>query len=344
MPEDQKPSVSEDPTETPPVDAAPDTEYDEEKAFGAETKEDEAEALGVEVGELEEKETRSAEEIEADAVVEKEADAKAKLEAAETPEEKVERETAEAEAKAKLEADEETDEDIIRGQELLDSAEKEGVKAKEEAKEEPPPPEDVEYLPSQHSNTAENMEFFTTAVPKKLLPEEPITLKDGTELDFGYYQKENPEFAPGVAAITKNIIDQMIANGALVGADVYEHVDNQLFFRTVAKSVKNHHEVYASENFKKWLPDQPEAIQALMKSKDPEDTVRVFSRFLNKEGLKEAKEKVVDIDKKRAAKKEKFDALHKSTVKSKRASKKSAVSNEALEEEGFTSTEDDDDF
>lgn len=318
MPEDQNTSVSEDQAETiAPVDTpAPDTEYDEEKAFGSETAEDKAEAAGVEVGLETEEETETESEPEEETV--------------------------------DVEEDEETDEDILRGQELLDADKgAEETKPTEETKEAAPaaaPTEAAEYSPSQHSNTAEDIQFFSTVLPENFLPKDPVVLEDGTELDFDYFQKENPEFLPAVAAVTKNIVDQMIANNAIAGGNVYDHINHQLFFRTVAKDVPEHHKIYDSADFQKWLPNQPETIRALMQSDRPADAVRVFRRFLNKEGLDAAKDKVVDIDRKRAAKKKKFDSVHKTTVKSKKVAMKSAVDNEALEDEGFTSTDDDDDF
>jgi len=327
-PEDQ--GVSEDQAAAGTEQTAAEAELDESKAFEAETDEDKAEELGLSVDELE---GEAEEEEEKDPDAEKGEEA----EKAEKAEEEVEDE----------ELDEELDDDETRGQELLDAgkkaeAEKEAEKEAEEKAAEAPAAET--YSPFKAAHTAEDLEFFKSVVPENLLPKEPITV-DGVELDFDYFQKENPEFVPAAMAISKNIIDQMLANNALVSGDVYKHIETVLFHRDVAKEVPKHAEIYASEDFNKWLPAQPETIRALMDSDDAADVVRVFNRFLNKEGLEKASKNVVKLDKKRKAAKKKADSVYKTTVKSKKTgTSQSSVDGDAEETEAFESSEGDDDI
>ena len=317
------------------------TEHDESQAFEADTDEDKAEELGLDVSELKEEDRVEPEEKAGakEEVAEKAAEAKAKLLAEETPEEKAAREAIE-----EAEADDET-----RGQELLDAGKKaEEERVKEEAESNKVAgeiaPAAETYSPFKAAHTAEDLTFFKSVMPEGLLPKEPVMV-DGVELDFDYFQKENPEFVPAAMAISKNIIDQMLANNALVGGDIYTHIETVLFHRDVAKEVPKHAEIHDSEDFQKWLPTQPETIRALMGSNSPADVVRVFNRFLNKEGLKKADEKVVELDTKRKAAKKKAVSVYKTTVKSKKTgTHQSAVDGDQEETEAFESNEGDDDI
>ena len=125
-------------------------------------------------------------------------------------------------------------------------------------------------------------------------------------------------------------------------------ISDQLFARTVTNSrygVPNAKKIYDSDEFQAWLPKQPKEIQALRNSADPKDHIRIFKRFLSTEGLKDAKGKVVQIDKNRKAKKKEFDDLHKSTVKAQKGKPDTSAGDARTEEaEGFNSKEDDDDI
>ena len=274
---------------------------------------------------------------------------------------KVEKVEAKAEPKAKEEAetdpdkdekagDEETDEDVDRGKEVLEAQEKADADAAAAA--EAIKTEKIEtggYDPHNEVNNPETIEFIKGIIPKGLFPD-TVTLKDGTELDFKSVLDNDPEIPVMIAAIANNIIKQMVVNKYLATHDdlkgVNESVDNRLFLRTITNKndgVPNARDIYQDAKFKTWFREQPKEIQALMKSPDPYDQIRVFKRYLNKSGLEVANKKVKELDDKKKAGKEKFDAIHKTTVKSKGKPSGSALNPRDEEVAGFTEKSKDDD-
>ena len=271
-------------------------------------------------------------------------------EVVETPVE--EAETEEPEEEVETETNEETDEDITRGKELV--AEQEKAEVDRKATEEAQRVEKVEaggYNPFDERQNAEGIEFFKGVIPKGLFPD-TVTLKDGTELDFKSVLENDPEIPVMATIIANNLIRQMIANKFLVThadiAGMNDNIDNRLFVRTVtnrADGVPSAQKIYNDPAFKKWSGEQPKEIQALMKSSDPYDHIRVFKRYLGKAGLEAAGKKVVDLDEKRRTAKGNIDAVLKNTIRSKSAKPKGTTLSPREEEaEGFSSKDDDADY
>jgi len=271
-------------------------------------------------------------------------------EVVETPGEETEDE--ELEEDAETEPDEESDEDIARGKELV--AEQERAESARRAAEEAQRVAKVDaggYDPFNERQNAEGIEFFRSVIPKGLFPD-TATLKDGTELDFKGMLDTEPEIPVMAAIIANNLIRQMIANKFLVThADLEgmnDAFDNRLFTRTVtnrADGVPNARKIYNDPAFRKWVPEQPKEIQALMRSSDPYDHIRVFKRYLGKAGLETAGKKVVDLDEKRKTAKGNIDAVLKNTIRSKTAKPKgTTLSHREEEAEGFSSKDDDADY
>ena len=243
-----------------------------------------------------------------------------------------------------------TDEDVDRGKEVLEAQEKADADAAAAA--EAIKTEKIEtggYDPHNEVNNPETIEFIKGIIPKGLFPD-TVTLKDGTELDFKSVLDNDPEIPVMIAAIANNIIKQMVVNKYLATHDdlkgVNESVDNRLFLRTITNKndgVPNARDIYQDAKFKTWFREQPKEIQALMKSPDPYDQIRVFKRYLNKSGLEVANKKVKELDDKKKAGKEKFDAIHKTTVKSKGKPSGSALNPRDEEVAGFTEKSKDDD-
>lgn len=273
----------------------------------------------------------------------------------ETPKEEKKDEESEDEAEEEEleEKDEESDEeeseedaDVKRGKEIIDKeakaqAELEAAeKAEKEKKVENPTP------PSARKLDARTVEWYKSVIPPNFLPEN-VTLSDGSVLDFSSL----PEVPVAAAAVAHNIVSQMIHNGYLMTSSDFNKLTTNMNYRFFMASLTNSYdgipnvqEIASSEGFKKWLPEQPKEIQALQRSMDYKDHVKLFKRYLNDAGIKEAKGKIDKIDETRKEKKKQFDGIHKTTVKSKGKAKASSVSPREEELEGFTSKDNDDDF
>uniref|UniRef100_A0A6M3XTL2 Uncharacterized protein n=1 Tax=viral metagenome TaxID=1070528 RepID=A0A6M3XTL2_9ZZZZ len=246
---------------------------------------------------------------------------------------------------------EDEDEDLERGKEILaeqERAEKERIQR--EATQRQHRQETGAYNPRAEVNTPESIEFFKNVVPQNLFPE-TVTLKDGTELDFASVINHEPELPVMMAVIANNIVRQMIHSGFLstrTDIDVLDRrVQDRLFARTVTNKqdgVPEAAKIYHDPEFKKWFDKEPKEIQALQGSDDPYDHIKLFNRYLNKSGLEAAGKKVADLDEKRKAKKKSFDAIHKTTVRNKKASPGSMVDPMEEMREGFESEDDDDDL
>jgi len=350
MPDDEKTEVTEQIDDNP---------KDEAAEFSSETEADELEDTGFE-GLDKSEETDKTDATDAAKKAADEAD-KAESDKAEPDDKKDETDKSD-------EADEEEepgedDEDVTRGKEILEAEEKAEAdkKAASEA-EKVQKEEDGAYSPFTESWGDEQIKFFSGVIPPNLFPDTALMRdKDGNvvkdaegndvSLDFKGVFENEPELPLMIVGIANNIIRQLIANGYLATthdvAGVNESIDNRLFLRTLTNKtdgVPKAQEIYRDESFKKWMGEQPKEIQALMKSPDPYDHIRVFKRYLNSEKIAEAKDKVVKLDDKRKKSKETFDAVHKSTVKSKGKPGKSSLTPRDEEMEGFTSKDDDDDI
>ena len=247
------------------------------------------------------------------------------------------------------------DDDIKRGREIISENEKAETAAASQkqaaATDTAQSQQAPAYDPLTEQHDAKSIDFFKGVIPKGLFPKEPITLADGTELDFNSVIENEPEIPVMVAIIANNIVKQMVKNGYLATTDsttsIRSEVDNKLFVRTLTNKVDgvpNARQIYADPKFKEWFGKEPKEVQALLRSEDPYDHIRVFKRFINKSGKDAADSKVVAIDKKRAEMKANFDGLHKTTVRSKGKPKGSAMTPREEELEGFSSKDEDDDF
>uniref|UniRef100_A0A6H1ZLE8 Uncharacterized protein n=1 Tax=viral metagenome TaxID=1070528 RepID=A0A6H1ZLE8_9ZZZZ len=242
------------------------------------------------------------------------------------------------------------DEDVARGKEVLEAQEQADADAAAVAAAKKT--EKIEsggYDPRNEVNGLEQIEFMKGAIPPGLFPD-TVTLKDGTVLDFKNIIDTDPEIPVMIATIANNIIKQMVVNKYLAthhDLDSFnESVDNRLFLRTITNKVDGvpkAREIYQDPKFKTWFGEQPKEIQALMKSPDPYDQIRVFKRYLNKSGLEKAGGKVAEIDGKRKKDKSTFDKIHKTTVKSKGKPSGSALNPREDELAGFTEKSKDDD-
>uniref|UniRef100_A0A6H1ZLV8 Uncharacterized protein n=1 Tax=viral metagenome TaxID=1070528 RepID=A0A6H1ZLV8_9ZZZZ len=244
----------------------------------------------------------------------------------------------------------EDDEDVALGKEVLEAQEKadaEAAAAATAAKTEKI--ESGGYNPYNEVNSPETIEFIKGVIPPGLFPD-TVELKDGTVLDFKSVMESDPEIPVMIATIANNIIKQMVVGKYLATHDdlagINDAVDNRLFLRTVTNKVDGvpkAREIYKDPKFRPWLSEQPKEIQALMKSSDPDNHIRVLKRYLNKSGLEKASGKVVELDSKRKADKANFDKIHKTTVKSKGRPSGSALNPRDEVIAGFTEKSKDDD-
>lgn len=242
--------------------------------------------------------------------------------------------------------DVEEDEDTLRGKELLEEEERLAAEQRAAYQAARVQPQEG-YNPFSEANTDSDIEFFRTVIPPKLLPD-TAKLKDGTELNFGSIIESEPEIPVMIAVIANNLIRQMIANKYIATHEdlngTKQTFDNQLFIRTVtneANGVPDAPRIARDPKFQEWLAKQPKEIQVLRKSRNPKDHIRMFKRYLNNAGLEKAKATVKDIDDKRKEKKKTFDAIHKTTVKSKGKPGETAQSARDEELAGFNSNDDD---
>ena len=249
----------------------------------------------------------------------------------ESTEPEVEKEETEGkDEKATITESQEDDDDIKRGRELL-AAQK---KAKEEQEAAKPPVDESKMTPQQKrearisavlnesfdKDTIEKV--ILPSIPKNILPKEPITLADGTTMDFGEVVKDYPEMPALVAIIANNIMRQMAATGYLVSGEQYQSdiqrfgktIDSRQMERTITHpvyGVPNAKEIVRSADFAPWMEKQPDEIKALFSSPDPFDRIKILKRFVNKGVLGEAKQQKEQAELKRVAAKKNFDAIHK---------------------------------
>lgn len=274
---------------------------------------------------------------------------KVKSEKIEAPsEDKAEEET---EPEETSEEDEETDEDLKRGKEILDAEEK--AKADEQARKDaqrPPAPIQPKYNPFVEKNDEKTVRHFKSVIPTGLLPD-TATLEDGSVLDFKGIFETEPEIPVMAVAIANNVVEQLVANNYLATQSVIREIEqsfeNKLFIMRVTNAydgVPDAVKIANDPKFQKWQAEQPKAVQALFNSTDPLDHIRGFKRFLGASGLKAATDKVVSLDKKKAEAKANFDAVYKTTIRSKGKPKGSALSPKEEEAEGFASKDGDDDL
>lgn len=251
-------------------------------------------------------------------------------------------------------SDDEEDEDLKRGKAILDAEEQERAekerlenerREQEQAKETPHANKLVGERFEQH-----HFEALKNFIPQNLFPKEPVKLSDGTELDFKTLVTDYPELPFYVSAIANNLVRQMTESGFLVSNEaaqqqlskVHETMDQRTFSMTVTHpeyGVPKAAEIADSQEFKDWYSKEKPEIQALGKSKDPWDHIRMFKRYLNKEVLGNAKAEVEKKDEQRRKKKDNFDAVHKTTIKSK--GKRSSFVNPEDEEAAAFNSEDD---
>lgn len=251
----------------------------------------------------------------------------------------------------------EDDEDIRRGRELLgEDSKKEGEEGEEgkgdketqEGAQEPAADLTVEQFRESifHAkHTPDSIKEMVSYIPENLLPDE-VTLEDGTVCDFVELREENPGLIPAITAVAHNIVMQMVANNYLQTTEGMMAMLNERDLTHPQYGVPKAREIERSNEFKAWLDKQPKEIQALHKSDDTFDRLRVFRRFVNKEVLGEAKERADQHDERARDSKGRFVAVHKSTVKSapKKPTGPTSEGGPDAERDAFYSDDDDDDF
>ncbi len=237
----------------------------------------------------------------------------------------------------------EDDEDVKRGKEIIEAQEKTEAEAKQKEDE---ARAEAERQRSQQSHVSareesyrkEDVEFIREVIPKDFFPKGTIELSDGELLDFETAIEATPELPVMIASIAHNIVTQMVENGYLLttesGAKMMEQVDNKLFTEAVRSKVPNAEKI-DNKDLVNWLKNEPKEIQVLNFSKDPQDKVRLLTRFINKMGKGEADEQLKAHDDKRRKSKDAFDKVHSTTVRSKGKSFNSALSPEDEEMAAF---------
>jgi len=338
MPDDVKPEVTE----------QIGTESDETAAFSVEPEGDALEDTNLEGLDQSEKKDDV---VDPDKVKKDDPDkAKAELKAKEAAEADLDKTEKPGDEEDETETD--ADEDVARGKEVLDAQAKEAEEAAAaDAAVRAKKVDTGAYRAREMQYGDDAVEFFKGVMPPKLMPD-TVTLKDGTVLDFKGVYDNDPEIPIMIAAIAKNLVDQMIDNKYLATNKdldgINSALDNRLFLRTITNKidgVPKAQEVYRDPKFRTWFGEQSKEIQALMRSPDPYDQIRVFKRYLNKSGLEKAGENVAGIDGKRKADKAAFDKIHKTTIKSKGRPSGSALDPRDEVIAGFTEkTKDDDDI
>ena len=273
----------------------------------------------------------------------------------ETQDDLEKKEEDEKEGGEKEEGEEEGDEDILRGREILkeeESPEKEETLEEEEKPEEKREIQEASDNPAFSVGDEKMVKFFSGIIPEKLIPDKAAS-HSGVDLDFKDYMETNPEAAPMMAIIADNLIRQLIHSGYLMTSEAAKkeieeirgETDQKFFDRSLTNAVPKAKEIESGDDYKKWIANQPKEIQALDKSNDPEDKIRALKRFLDSEGLEDAKAKKKDLAEKRAKAKEKTDAILKTTIRGKkRQTPASAMSPEEEEDAGFFSKDDDDEI
>jgi len=251
--------------------------------------------------------------------------------------------------------EEETDEDVERGKAIIEQRQKQEAERQQREAEQQRTQDPDKYDYRKESLKQEQVEVLNSVIPKNLLPTGPIKMEDGTVLNFDDLTKEYPELPIYIGAHVDNIIRQLVDSGFLVGSQKYQSdiksindgMDQRMFLRTVTHpqyGVPEAAKIAASQEFKDWFASEKPEVQALGSSKDPWDHVRLLKRFQGKAVLSEAKQKAAEKDIERQEKKKNFDAIHKTTIKTKSNTRaqKSSLTPEAEELEAFTSKDDDD--
>ena len=244
------------------------------------------------------------------------------------------------------------DEDEKRGQELIDqeSEAKKEAKEADEAEQKRFDKEDAdrEALKGPDPYSQEEIDIFHNAVPDSLFPDK---IKVGNEeIPFKTYLKENPEVKTISTIVAKYVVDTLIDNNRIATVKSIEDAIkkseqktvNQRFIDRVRDKVPEAIKIHQSDEFKKWLPDQSEKIQALDRSGKSSDKVKVLRRFMKDSGLKEVDEKVAVLDEKKRKAKEKDIGILSTTPKPKKKatpSKTSGLSPEEQERAGFDSSD-----
>jgi hypothetical protein len=244
----------------------------------------------------------------------------------------------------------EEDDDVKRGKEIIEQQKAEQERQEKEQKEKEAAEKNEEPAAPDLRNESFSPEIvkeISGFVPKNLLPKGEVELEDGTTLNFDDITKEYPELPVMIAAISNNIVRQMVQSGYLVSEGRYQS-DSENLQKTIGQreyerivthpvyGVPEARKIVQGDEFKKWIKGEPDEIKALYEvSRDPWDMVKVLKRFKGTELLGDAKEKAAEHDEKRKSNKDVFDGVHKSTVKSKGTPKQSRLSGKEEEAAAF---------
>lgn len=257
------------------------------------------------------------------------------------------------------ETEEEDDEDLIRGKSLLEAEQKAEEDRQKKEREEQDQRQQQEQPQNQLVGERfdhQHFEALRSHIPKNLFPNEPVKLSDGTELDFKSLVTDYPELPYYVSAMANNLIRQMAASGFLVSGEssqkqltnINETIDKRNFVRTVTHpeyGVPKAHEISESQEFKEWYPKQPAEIQALGKSENPWDHIRMFRRFLKQSVIDKADQANNETDANRQEKKKKVNSALKAPDKSQKRRQPAPKKDDPDDERAaFESKDDDDDI
>uniref|UniRef100_A0A6H1ZLD0 Uncharacterized protein n=1 Tax=viral metagenome TaxID=1070528 RepID=A0A6H1ZLD0_9ZZZZ len=241
-----------------------------------------------------------------------------------------------------LKEPDEEDVDEKRGQEILDhEVEIKREKSEAEAEQTRLDAEEAEKRGTGIAPySVDDIRVFRNVVPDSIFPD--AIEVDGEEVDLKTYLDDNPEIKTISSIVAKNIIDTLLKNKYLASPDdlsaLRHEITNQRFMDRVTDrthGVQNAVEIYNSKEFKEWLPKQTDKIQALLRSNEEKDHIRIFKRYLKDSGLAKADEKIANLDKKRADKKKAVDAVYTTTVRSKKLAIPKVVSGQSARDEAL---------
>ena len=273
----------------------------------------------------------------------------------EKPEEKIEKE-GEVQEKTDEEVSEEEDEDLKRGQEILDhEAKRKEEEDKFEAEQARLEAEEAERRkPDVAPYTVDDIRVFKNVVPDAIFPDEIEV--DGNNINLKEFLEDTPEVKTISAIVAKNIVDTLLKNNYIPHYSVMEQKINEAEDRLLYKmfvdritdrthGVPEAIEIVNSKEFKTWLDKQDAKIQALRRSGEEKDHIKMLKRFLKDAGLAKADEKVTNLDKKRSDKKKAVDAVYTTTARSKKSAVPSASIGQSARDEalaGFNEPDDED--
>uniref|UniRef100_A0A6M3IIU5 Uncharacterized protein n=1 Tax=viral metagenome TaxID=1070528 RepID=A0A6M3IIU5_9ZZZZ len=239
------------------------------------------------------------------------------------------------------------DEDDLRGKELLEQEQKaeEDRKARtEEAERQRRAREqaqlDTRGAPPIDERTAK---IYRDVVPDTMIPD---TVEiDGQSLDLKGYLTDFPESKVLSAMAADRVVIELVKQGFLMTAEQHQQalqeaenrMYDHIFSERVMEDVPKAFEISESAEFKAWQKTAKPGTQALFRSLNPRDHVRGFKKFMAEQGLADATVKKTAKTNTARARKAKHDAIHSTTLKSRKQPSKTSLTPEEEMAEGFYS-------